>query len=103
MYPETPEQPDLDEVIRRYISEAGDPGVQPRPEHIANLREHPMRPALAGLACPVLVCHDARRHSESRRATPACHDDLHGRVVSHNPDIASWNAQFSGDETQRVQ
>lgn len=34
----TPDQPDEEELMSRYISEAGDPHVEPRPEHVARLR-----------------------------------------------------------------
>ncbi len=34
----TPDQPDEEELMSRYISEAGEPHVEPRPEHVASLR-----------------------------------------------------------------
>ena len=35
----TPDRPDADEdVVSRLVSEAGDPTVEPRPEHVADLR-----------------------------------------------------------------
>jgi hypothetical protein len=33
-----PDRPDDEELMSRYISEAGDPHVEPRPEHVARLR-----------------------------------------------------------------
>src|SRR4051794_13546050 len=34
----TPSQPDEEELMARYLAEAGDPHVEPPPEHVARLR-----------------------------------------------------------------
>jgi hypothetical protein len=34
----TPDRPDDEELLSRLVSEAGDPTVEPRPEHVADLR-----------------------------------------------------------------
>jgi hypothetical protein len=107
----TPDRPDADEdVISRLVSEAGDPKVEPRPEHVADLRalildrlgppriDRPSRTrwlVVSGLAAACLVAVLAWPRGNGKNPVPdssgqQSSDPMTARPVQAPTDLAAW-------------
>jgi hypothetical protein len=111
----TPDRPDSDadedeDIISRLVSEAGDPQVEPRPEHVADLRalildrlgplrtDRPSRTrwlAVAGLAAACLVAVFAWPRGDSNNAVPGfsgrpSSDPITPRAREDPTGVAAW-------------